>query len=374
MTKINKKIIFSANSSWYLLNFRAATLERFIEEGHDVYCIAPKDQYSMDLITLGCKFIHLKMNNKGRNPFEDAILIYRIARIYYSVSPDYVFNFTIKNNIYGTFAAIFFKIKIFNHITGLGTAILRGGLLSKFVCNLYRSSQKFAHLIFCQNNEDKNFFLEKKLARENKIKLLPGSGVNIGHFCSSRELNLSNDQVVNFIYAGRIIADKGLIELIEAIKQINQSQVLCNLYIYGSIDSDNLSAIPEHEVKNWNQIPGVRWLGHSSSIKQVLNGKIDCAILPSYREGMPKFLLEAASMSLPIIATDVSGCNEIVLDGKNGFLCKPKDISSLQASILKMISLKPIERFKMGQNGRKIVEDQYTEDIVVNAAVDALNI
>ena len=153
MISASKKIIFSANSSWYLFNFRASTLKKFIEEGYDIYCLAPRDKHSENLINLGCQFIHLQMSNKGRNPLEDIMLTYRIFKIYNSLSPDYVFNFTIKNNIYGTFASIFFNIKVFNHVTGLGTAILRGGLLSSFTCFLYKVSQKFAHLIFCQNKE-----------------------------------------------------------------------------------------------------------------------------------------------------------------------------------------------------------------------------
>tara|TARA_B100000900_G_C20528324_1_gene695177 strand:- start:206 stop:1348 length:1143 start_codon:yes stop_codon:yes gene_type:complete len=370
-----KIIIFSANTSWYLKNFRESTIKRFISMGFTVFCISPKDSASDDLIELGCTFINLKINNKGLNPVEDLKLVYTIYQLYKSIKPDAVFNFTIKNNIYGSYASAFTGTKVYNHITGLGTAIIHGGLLSIFVKILYASSQLFATKIFCQNLDDYHFFTKNCLAPKSKLQIIPGSGINLNKFSnSSKELESlnENDDHFTFLYAGRILKDKGLFELVHAIDRVNSDGIKCNLKIYGFLDSQNVSAITKPDVLKWNKIPGVQWCGESKDIIKIIK-KIDCVVLPSYREGMPRALLEAASLSKPIIATNVPGCKEIVKDGVNGFLCQSKSISSLEESILKMINLSYKERKKMGTAGRKIVEESFDEELVIQAAVDAIS-
>lgn len=369
-----KTIIFSANTSWYLKNFRESTITRFINMGFNVICISPKDSASDDLIKLGCKFINLKMNNKGLNPIEDLRLIYTFYQLFKSIRPDAIFNFTIKNNIYGSYASAFTRSKVFNHITGLGTAIIHGGPLSFFVKILYASSQLFANKIFCQNIDDYNFFIKNFLVPKSKLQIIPGSGINLNRFShSSKDFDLSNENqsYITFLYAGRILKDKGLFELVNAMDRVNSEGIKCKLKIYGFLDAQNVSAISYSDVLQWNKIPGVQWCGEAEDIIKIIK-KIDCVILPSYREGMPRALLEAASLSKPIIATNVPGCREIVKDSINGFLCKSKSISSLEQSILKMINLSSKERKKMGAAGRKIVEECFDEEIVIQAAVNAI--
>jgi glycosyltransferase involved in cell wall biosynthesis len=174
-----------------------------------------------------------------------------------------------------------------------------------------------------------------------------------------------------FLYAGRLLKDKGLFELVEAIKLVNKDMIKCKLKIYGFLDVQNISSIPESTVLLWRDIPGIEWCGESKDMFKIMK-RIDCVILPSYREGMPRTLLEAAASSLPIIATDVPGCREIVENNINGFLCKPRDVESLKQSILKMMYLTIEERIKMGHSGRKIALEKFDEEIVVNVALDAV--
>lgn len=368
-----KTIIFSANTSWYLKNFRENTLSRFIDQGFKVICIAPKDSSSDDLISLGCKFIPLNINNKGLNPFQDMKLIYTLYKLYKLHKPHAVFNFTIKNNIYGSYASALSGIKIFNHITGLGTTIIHGGVLSLFVKILYLTSQFFATKVFCQNSDDYQFFKNNFLVSKKKLQILPGSGVNLNKFSHDTEVSISakdeNNPII-FLYAGRLLKDKGLIELVEALKIINSRSIQCKLQIYGFIDNKNISSISEPEVMLWKNIPGIEWCGATKDIINVMKN-IDCVILPSYREGMPRTLLEAAALSIPLIATDVPGCREIVQHNINGILCKPRSVSSLKKSILKMKNLSINERKKMGTAGRRLIEKKFDEEIVIKIALDA---
>ena len=168
-----------------------------------------------------------------------------------------------------------------------------------------------------------------------------------------------------------MIADKGLHELIDAIMQINQSKIKCSLWLCGFIDQKNHSYINSSVIKSWAQYSFIDWIGPSENVSKVLS-ECDCLILPSYREGMPRSILEACAMSLPVIASDVPGCRDIITENYNGFLCKPKDSKSLQSAMLKMLSISDFKRQEMGKNGRLRVEKEYNESIVINSAVECL--
>ncbi|MDB9885289.1 glycosyltransferase family 4 protein [Gammaproteobacteria bacterium] len=374
MENLNKKIIFSANSSWYLSNFRSSTLKKFIDEGYEVTCLAPKDGSTNALQNLGCKFIDLKMDNKGKNFIKDLKLIYSFYHAYRLIDPFAVFNFTIKNNIYGAYAASLTRTRVFSHITGLGTAIIHRGLTALTVKLMYKTSQLFAKAVFCQNFDDSQFFITNGLIPKKKIKILPGSGVDLQHYSQATKIPIKNkagSDLLIFLYAGRVLKDKGLIELVEAVRLINLDKVVCKLKIHGFTNNKNLSSISVNEIKSWEKIPGIEWCGATNNMKKIL-GKVDCVVLPSYREGMPRSLLEAAAMSLPLIASNVPGCREIVLNNINGILCNPKDHIDLQRAMQQMINFTPSQRSIMGEAGRKLVEQQFDERIVINAALSAV--
>jgi glycosyltransferase involved in cell wall biosynthesis len=370
-----KVIIFSANSSWYLKNFRESTLLRFIEEGFEVVCLAPNDHSTEDLQKLGCKFIHLEMDNKGINIIRDIKLIVKFYKLFRTIKPFAVFNFTIKNNIYGALASALTRTTVVSHVTGLGTAIIHGGFIGLVVKILYRISQAFSKIVFCQNLDDRQFFLDNNLISQTKLKLIPGSGINLDKYSQASKQSRNDvlkEHPTIFLYAGRIMRDKGLIELVEAMRLINSKDCMCELLIHGFIDNLNISSIPESEIDSWSKISGVKWCGPSDNIAKIMEN-VDCVVLPSYREGMPRLLLEGAAMSLPLIATDVPGCREIVSNGVNGFLCKSRDVSSLAEKMQHMHNLSSRQRKEMGDAGRRIVEERFSETIVINAALQALD-
>jgi len=370
-----KKISLSANSSWYLYNFRFSTIKRALEEGYYVVCISPEDDYSQKLIDLGCEHYPLKFKSKSTNPFSEFILILKFFLAYYRIKPKAAFHFTIKNNIYGTFAAWFLSISAVNNISGLGTAFLKKSIFSSFILFLYKISQLLAFKVFCQNSEDYNFLIHNKVVNENKLILIPGSGVDTNKFHPShRELykSLKSNKLFTFLFVGRMLYDKGLGELMEAIRIINLDKVKCKLVLCGFTDSDNISAVSATDINKWLNIPGVDWIGSSNSVEKIM-AKVDCVVLPSYREGMPRSLLEAGSMGIPSIATDVPGCRDLIINEFNGFLCKPYSAASLVDVMQKVISFDSQKLEKIGINARKKVLSNYDEKIVIKRFFEVLN-
>ena len=366
----SKTICLSSNTSWYLYNFRASTVRRLRADGFRVVCIAPEDGYSKKLVAdLGCEWLPLRMSNQGSNPLRDAAVIYQFYRYYRRLRPAAALHFTIKNNVYGTWAARLLGIPAINNVSGLGTAFIRGGLVSAIVRLLYKTSQPFAHRVFCQNEEDFAQLVDSKLVRRHSIELLPGSGVDLERF--NPALHTPHTGPFRFLYAGRMLADKGLFELIAAVNAINAGGIQCALWLSGFADVDNVSTISHQQLTRWAQQPGIAWLGPTDTIEDVYSA-VDCVVLPSYREGMPRSLLEAGAMGLPVVTTNVPGCRNIVTDGYNGLLCEAKSSSSLQLAMLDMLQMTDNERRAMGANGRALVAQQYDEHKVVEATLNAV--
>ncbi len=215
-----KTVTLSSNTSWYLYNFRASTIRRLVTDGYRVVCLSPADDYSQKLVDeLGCEWRVLSMNNKGSNPFEDAGLLLQFLRYYREFRPFAALHFTIKNNVYGTWAARMLKIAAINNVSGLGTAFIHKGLVPTIVRLLYKTSQPFAHHVFCQNEEDLAQLVSNRLVAPQLLELLPGSGVDLDRFHPA--LLEQHPDPFRFLYAGRMLADKGLAELVAAVNAIN---------------------------------------------------------------------------------------------------------------------------------------------------------
>jgi glycosyltransferase involved in cell wall biosynthesis len=363
-----KEITLSANSSWYLYNMRSSSIVEAIKNGYSVTCISPKDKYTNHLIRLGCKHHPINFSSKTINPISEFILVIKFFFAYLKIKPIAAFHFTVKNNIYGTIAAALLGIPAVNNISGLGTAFIKKSMLSSLVLFLYRISQYHAFKIFCQNEEDVKLLVENKAIHPDKIILIPGSGVDTNRFHprlkEERKPSFFQKKEFTFLYAGRMLYDKGLNELLEAFQAMCLNGSQSKLELSGFLDTDNSSAVSEKQIQSWLKIPNVVWHGHSDNIENIMS-KVDCVVLPSYREGMPKTLLEAGSIGLPVIATDVPGCKNIIINGFNGYLCKPYSSHSLQQSMEKMSQLDKKELKIMGDNARSIVLKRFDESIVI---------
>jgi len=368
-----KKIILAANSSWYLLNFRSSSIIKLINSGYKVICLAPFDSHTEALKNLGCEWVEIKMNSQGVNLFQDLKLLLSLVRFYRSEKPLAIFHFTLKLNIYGAWASRLSQSKCINNISGLGTAFIHPNIVSLLIKILYKLSQCFAHKIFCQNIEDFNLLVEQRLVPVDRLELLPGSGVNLKKFHPKLKQARPADEVPIFLYVGRMLADKGLRELIEAISSLNQKDIICKLVLCGYTNNANHSNISIRELNDWSELPGISWIGPSEDVPSVM-ANVDTVVLPSYREGMPRSILEACAMGLPAIVTNVPGCSNIIQDNINGFLCRPKDMDSLKNVLQKMINLHPTKRVAMGAAGRDIVEKGFNEEFVVQKLIDVINL
>ncbi|GAL37551.1 UDP-N-acetylgalactosaminyltransferase [Vibrio maritimus] len=329
----------SANTSWYLYNFRSSTIKALQDRGFAVVCLSPHDDYSQKLVEeLGCRWCNLKLDNKGSNPFVDLLLFFRLLRFYKKEKPFVSFNFTVKNNIYGTWAARFSRSKVINNVSGLGTAFIREDFTSKIVRLLYRLSQPLANKVFCQNPEDMDLLIDNKLVSKNKLILIPGSGVNVNKFNPSMKLVRSFCEPFRFLFVGRLLGDKGVRELVSAAHKLASDGYSFTITLCGFAGVDNISALSPDELDSLEEFDYIQWVGSSDNIAQVY-AKSDCVVLPSYREGMPRTLLEAGAMGLPSITTDVPGCRHIIIHGVNGLLCKVRCSESLADQMVAMMTL-----------------------------------
>tara|TARA_Y100000590_G_scaffold435419_1_gene554810 strand:- start:6236 stop:7366 length:1131 start_codon:yes stop_codon:yes gene_type:complete len=361
-----RDILIVSNTSWYLYNFRLGLINALIQRKNRVFVLAPKDSFSIRLKDSGCFYYHLDMDNKGVNPITDILMKRRLRNIYSDIFPELIIHYTIKPVIYGSMAAAQLGIPFVNNITGLGTAFINKRWFTTLVKSLYRKSQQEASLVLFQNGEDKQLFVEKKLVPQFvPRKVIPGTGVNIEQF-SFRPYHLADPWT--FLLIARLIWDKGVGEFVEAAKKIKKEFPKTRFQILGYLDVKNRTAISRMQMNRWVEEGIIEYLGDTEDVREHIE-RAGCVVLPSYREGLPKTLLEAAAMRRPIIATDVTGCREIVQEGKNGFLCRVKDPENLGTKMKQFLQLPLKEKEKMGLEGRRLVENRFDETNVVASIV-----
>jgi len=364
------KIAVVLNTSWNIYNFRLNLIKALFREGHEVVAVAPKDEYTQKLLDIGCSYEEVKMDSRGVNPLKDLALTIELYKIYKKIKPDVILHYTIKPNIFGTIAASRLNIPAINNVCGLGTAFLKNNFLSNLAIALYRFAFRFPKLIFFQNKDDEKFFIDSKIVRKSKIDVLPGSGVDLQKF--QPHTSQLNDQPFTFLLISRLIHDKGIVEYIEAIKLLKQRGVDARFKILGQIDEEHVRSIPKKLVHDWVEQGIIDYLGTAEDVRPFID-TADCVVLPSYREGTPKSLLEAASSGKPIVATNVPGCNNIVEDEVNGLLCNTKDQTDLANKMEKMYQSDKTKLNQMGLAGRKIAEERFDENIVIGKYLDAIN-
>jgi glycosyltransferase involved in cell wall biosynthesis len=357
------KVAVVLNTSWNIYNFRKGLISALLDKGNEVITIAPKDKFTCKLMELGCRHIPLKMDSRGANIVKDFMLMLELYWIYRKVRPDVVLHYTIKPNIYGTMAATMLRIPVINNVCGLGTMFLRDNVVSRIAIMMYRVAFRFPKRIFFQNDYDRQLFLKRKIVSNKVCDLLPGSGINTQDFVPAKKT--LKGKGFTFLLISRLIYDKGIVEYIDAIERLKSEGVDARYQLLGQIDSTHRRGIPESMVQQWIEKNQVEYLGTTDDVRTFIQDA-DCVVLPSYREGTPKTLLEAASMAKPIVATDVPGCNSVVVDGKTGFLCKLKDAQDLAAKMKSMYHLDNDKRAKMGEESRALIVDHFDESLVID--------
>jgi glycosyltransferase involved in cell wall biosynthesis len=308
------------------------------------------------------------MDNKGANPLRDLGLFFRFVQIYKKANIDVALQYTIKPNIYGTLAATCLGIPVVNNVSGLGTVFLHDNLVSKIAQALYRLAFRFPKKVFFQNGDDRDLFLKLQLIKENRTGLLPGSGVNLEKYIPTP---IPNQRPFRFLFIGRLLFDKGIREYAAAARILHAKGLDVECAILGFVETQSGLGISESEVRQWESEKIVNFLGGTDDVRNFIT-EAHCVVLPSYREGTPKSLLEALALARPIVTTNAPGCRETVEEGINGLLCKVRDGKSLADAMETMFHF-PIEKLnELGKNGRQMAEKRFDEKIVVGRYLEVV--
>ncbi len=359
------KIIFFANTDWYLFNFRLGLAEFLRDKGCDVVMMSPVGDYGARFEALGFRWIGLPMDRRSLNPIREAGLLRQIRMIYRQERPDLIHNFTIKCVVYGSLAAQTVGIdKRINAVTGLGhifiSSSFKARMLRPVVKQLLRTALRgnTSYLIL-QNPDDNQLFSRLDLINAGHVRLIKGSGVDTDHFVPSEQ---NRERQFTVLLASRLLREKGIQTFVDAAELISKRKERIKFLLAGASDPGNPSAVSADELADWKQQGCVEILGHVENIRELMND-VDLVVLPSHREGVPRGLIEAAAMEVPLIATDVPGCREIVQDGINGFLIPVDDARALAEKITVLLRDRLLCR-KFGEAGRKLVVQEFNHQHV----------
>jgi glycosyltransferase involved in cell wall biosynthesis len=367
----NKPILFVANQAMALYKFRLGAMLELQERGYEIIAIAPEDHYSEKIRCKGIRFVPLRLHTHRTNPFNDCLAFVQLFRLYARHKPCLIFHYTIKPNIYGNIAAFLAGgIPSISMVPGRGYSFHQKNWLFALVRQLYRCSLRFAREVWFLNEEDRQFFLQQKMVQAGKTAVLPGEGVNIHHYKPKAERSPAPPQQLNFLFSGRLMWEKGVKEFVEAARIVRHQYPGCRFFLLGFMDKSDHRVVPETVLKGWEQEGLITYLGEVEDVRPYF-AQADCFVLPSYYgEGLPRTLLEAASMGIPLITTQHRGCNRAVVDGLNGFLCRAGDAQDLADKMLEMVRLPQQERQAMGERGRALVMAEFEEGIIVRHYLD----
>lgn len=350
------KVLIMAGYTPSLVNFRGDLIKDIVQRGHEVIAAGPETGYEQEIAELGARFVHLQFERTGTNPFKDIALISRIRKLIKAEKPDIVFSYTIKPIIYGSIAARLAGVKkIFSMVTGLGSVFTASGAKGVFIRSiskvLYYIAFTCCDHVFFQNPDDINEFVKIGLIREEKCALVNGSGVNLDKF---HPTPLPEEPV--FLMICRIIKDKGVIEFLEAARRVKKKYPNARFQLLGPFDV-NPSALKYEDIKPYVEDGSIEYLGKTKDVRPYI-ANCFTYVLPSYREGTPRSVLEAMAMARPVITTNTPGCRETVIDGLNGFLIPVKNVDALAEKMAWMIENRQ-QAAQMAQESLRICQEKY---------------
>lgn len=365
-----KKVALVANSAFTVLNFRQELIREMVLRGYMVLIVCPPRcglmngrDIESEITKLGAHFRPVNMERNGTNPLKDIGYLKRLVKLFRQESPAYVLNYTIKPAIYSSLAARMAGVRVIcSNITGIGYALtssdFKGQLIGAVVTNLYRLALRFNKCVFFQNPDDKDVFVSKGLVDGRHTAILNGSGINTEFFNRSAEFPVD----CSFIFVGRLLRDKGIFEFIYAAEKLRKLNSEVRFSIVGKLD-DNPESLSQRDLQTLADKGVVNYLGSVPDVRPYLE-EHQVLVLPSYREGTPRSVLEAMSMAMPVITTDAPGCRETVIDGSNGYIARVGDGDSLFECMKKMIDNQHLVK-NMGLKSRQMAEQKYEVKNVV---------
>ena len=354
-----RRIAFVANTSWSIYKFRLYLIENLIEKGFSVSVLAPRDAYTEQFENLpGLTYIELiHFKAKSISPRQDILLYKELLHHYRTIQPTLIFHYTIKANIFGTWAAAKARIRAVSVVTGLGYTFARKGWLRSAVKTLYKKAFRKAAEVWFLNEDDRHFFTTERLVDATRTFVLPGEGVDADAFFASPFEPGKTE--VTFLLIGRIIRHKGIYEFARAAAILQQQGLTVRCQLLGVFDETNPVSVSRQEVREWERRQLLTYLGHTDQVAPFIE-KADCIVLPSYREGMPLTLLEGASMCKALIATDTPGCRTLIEEGVNGYLCREKDGEDLAKKMAAYYHLPAAAKREMGIAARNKILKGFT--------------
>jgi glycosyltransferase involved in cell wall biosynthesis len=355
-----KKVLICSNYAWTIYNFRKPLIDELVKNNYSIYLLSQFDGYETRIDSRISGIYHLSISRKGINVFKDLYTYFHILFQFIIIKPNYILLFTIKPVIYGSMVAKILRIPSIPMITGLGTTFIKKNWITHLVKKLYKIALKNQKIVFFQNKEDMDLFIDQNLIKQKQGELVPGSGIDTSKFMYQEK---APSERITFLLVARMIRDKGVVEFVEAASLAKAKNYNVKFKLLGPVGVQNRTAISEKTIKKWNDDDIIEYIGETDHVIKHIS-EADCIVLPSYREGTSRVLLEAASIGRPIITTNVPGCKEIVDNEINGLICKVRDSQDLFSKIERMISLNHHERVQMGLMGRKKVKNEFDSTIV----------
>jgi glycosyltransferase involved in cell wall biosynthesis len=361
-------VVVASSTVSYVVRFRRGLIQALQLKGYRVVVVAPEDSQVGALRSLGCAYEPVRLTGTGTAMSSELMAISDLFRVFRKVRPVLVLNYTPKLDIYGGLVARALAVPCINNLSGLGSAITRGGLLGLWVKSLLWVSQRSAAHIFVQNGDDWDFVISKGWVKPVRVSVLPGSGVDLDEFPFTP---MGEGRPVCFLLIARMVGEKGITEFAEAARRVRRWIPEARFQLVGPSDPGNRYSIPASTIRGWEADGTLQWLGPVDDVRSLVAAS-DCVVLPSYREGTPRTLLEAAAMGRPIIAADSIGTREPVEDGVNGFLCRPRDADDLAVKMHAVATMSPEDRAAMGRRGRRLMERKYDVRFVVNNYLEVI--
>ena len=368
-----KLIAFVSNSAWSVYNFRLDVIQFLMEQGYEIVVMAPDDEYSKYLLETGCRFVPLHFDNKKENPFQDYLFYRQLKKLYSSLKPDFIFHYVAKPNIYGSLAAANQGISSVAVITGLGYPFAKKNLLYWIVKQLYKRALRKTKEVWFLNNEDAKIFINDHIVNIEKMKVLPGEGVNTAYFSPDYDGVKEPRGKFTFIMSTRLLKSKGIALYADAARILRKKNYDVRFELIGFFEKHHPDSISQDDLNRWGNEGLIHYGGFAKDVRPFLK-KADCFVFPSfYNEGVPRCLMEAASMELPIVTSLNRGCKEVVLNNSTGYVCNAHDPFDLADKMEKMINLSYEDRIRMGKNGRALVIRKFSIEKVIEEYTQTLN-
>lgn len=352
---MSKRLVYVVSEDWAFISHRLSLAKFAIEKGYEVIAATNINDHGKNLSDIGINVVNVNFTRSFNKPFLDLISLYKLIRVLQKHKPDIVHNVGVKISLLSSVAGLFSKPKlIINAYTGLGYVFSSNSKLAKIIRFLlipllrFLNSRNNTWTVF-QNEDDKLLFIKNKIVEASRTKIIKGSGVSTDEFPYMKE----PEEPIIVMLASRLLWDKGIGEFIETASGLKSKHPEVKFVLVGGIDQQNPMSLETDTLNGWVKEGVIEWWGHKQNMSKIL-GLSHIITLPSYREGLPKVLLEAASIGRPIVATNVPGCRDIVRDNVNGFLVDAKESSGLTEAIDKLILNKEL-RLRMGLAGREII-------------------